>query len=105
MNDGLQEGLQLKEEGIARAVASRKENFRKAQFMAIQLAPIKGELTTDDVKLVYEEQGGNWIVDIGPAAGAIFRNREVWEPVGYEPSSSPKNHARINYKWKLKNGN
>jgi hypothetical protein len=39
---------------------------------------------------------------LGNAAGSIFADREMWEPVGWRPSTRPSNHGRPIRVWRLR---
>ena len=88
-----------KEAGIRDAASARAElvaHARKlAKAFAIQCVASR-EITIDDVQILVGD------ADLGPAAGAVFRNGE-WEFSGRWMKSARKgNHHRMIRVWRLK---
>jgi hypothetical protein len=85
-------GEQLKLEGIERAAAVRQRELQQARDYAEYIAKVSGHVTADDVARVF---------DLGPAAGALFRDRRFKWTGEWVQSSRPRNHTRLLRVWKL----
>lgn len=87
----------LKREGMQRAANKRRENLEMARDYARLCARKYGTVHADIV--------GRWTVrrgiDLGPAAGSLFKGKE-WEWTGeWVKSSRTTNHGRMLRLWRL----
>lgn len=94
------EGLRQKEKGMALAADNRAGHLSIARSIAVRLAAQSPSRTVcaDDVQRELIELG----IDLGPAAGSIFRGREwAWDGQ-WKKSARVSNHARMLRVWRLK---
>lgn len=92
-------GEQLKEQGIDRAVSVRQAEVAMARQIAVDmaLASPNRRITADHVQSVLKRRG----IDLGNAAGAIFKGKN-WRWTGEcVQSSRVSNHSRILRVWEL----
>ena len=94
----LAKSTRLKREGMQRATNKRRENLEMARDYARLYARKHGTIHADIV--------GRWAVrrgiDLGPAAGSLFKGKE-WEWTGeWVKSSRTTNHGRMLRVWRLK---
>jgi hypothetical protein len=94
MNDyDLQRAIRLKNAGIERAAGNRAELLSEARRYAISIAKLKGTVTADDI--------GRAGFELGPAAGAVFKDPRFKWTGEFRKSAKVKNHARLLRVWKL----
>jgi hypothetical protein len=97
----LPKGLIRKEVGIERASSIREEALEYAKAIAYEIAMgrVSRECTIDDVQRVLMPEN----IKLGMAAGAVFRDKGVWEFTGrYAKSPRVSNHARHNKIWRVR---
>ena len=93
-------GLQLKEEGMKKAADGRPFLLEVARDTAWMIAIERGEVTSDDVAEMMEDNGYFWS-DLGNARGSVFVGKE-WKFTGrYKKSTRPSAHARDIKIWEL----
>ena len=93
---------QAKETGMQRAVDGDGGDLSIARSIAVQLARKHGETNSDAVGEVLEREHG--IKSLGPAAGALFKERH-WVFTGQRIASSRvSNHGRELKVWRLRTG-
>lgn len=91
--------LQAKEEGIDRATHGREESLQIGKDIARKIA-LQGDGTchADLVQKELIEMG----IDLGPAAGALFKGKE-WEFTGkWVTGQRVHNHGHVLRIWRLK---
>lgn len=94
-------GKARRDAGMEQAASHRKEALIAAKAIARSIAHIHGSVSADEV--IDELEKLNLSAgELGPAAGSIFKDKSVWEMVGWEPSKRASNHARYIRRWKLK---
>lgn len=91
------------EQGIDAAKQARAELFILACDIAERIARERGEVTMDDVQARLIELGHH-PRDLGPAAGAIFRNPKKWGFVRMTKSKRVSNHGSDLRVWRLREG-
>lgn len=91
-------GENLKTEGMELAANARAIALNIARSTAVQIARnTDGTCTADQVQKIMVEQG----INLGPAAGSIFKGKE-WKWTGrFIKSKRTNNHARILWIWEL----
>lgn len=95
----LNPGKNAKDVGLARACLANLENLLEARRYAKLFAEGHPEktCTADDVQKVLQARG----IDLGPAAGAIFREK-CWQWTGrFVQSERISNHTRLLRVWRL----
>lgn len=100
----MEAGLRQRDDGIGYAAGkkSRRDLVQLAIYAAIDVGQRQAEVTMDDVLQELERRGVDHS-NLGPAAGSVFRNRDVWLFTGqWRKSARVSNHARVNRVWTLK---
>jgi len=91
-------GEQGKREGLDRVSRNASEWLTHVRGWAKAVARRKGEVSSDDLRLLADTYG------VHPhhqnAWGAVFRGDE-WEPAGFKKSTYKTNHARRITVWRL----
>ncbi len=91
-------GLQAKEEGMALAAENRKRLLTVARAIARGIGLVRREVTMDMVSR--EMLKRNLPIDLGPAAGSVFKT-DQWEWTGrYTKSHRITNHGRMIRIWR-----
>lgn len=98
----LTESQQAKEEGMRVAAENRSDALDLARAVAAKLGRTQRFVSADDVARAYEAQYGvPMAVELGPAAGSIFKGRH-WVFTGRRVQSTRlKNHARELKVWEF----
>ena len=92
------ESAARKREGMAVAAAARPCDLEIARNIARSHAELHGTVTADDVGRKLQLSG----IDLGPAAGSIFKTAE-WVFTGdFKKSARKTNHSRLLRVWRLK---
>ena len=93
----LEEAKRLKDKGKALAASRREGDLRIAQDLAKLLAVRYKTVSADDVQRQLAKRG----IDLGNAAGSIFKPKADWEWTGdWVQSTRKSNHARYIRVWK-----
>lgn len=96
----LERGAESRDVGMARAALAHLPELLEARKLAKQIALRSPDMTcdADQVQKICIEQG----IDLGPAAGSLFREK-CWEWTGhFVKSGRIKNHTRLLRVWRLK---
>lgn len=94
------EAERRKQAGMAQAAAARADLLRQAQEIAVQVAAVQGEVTSDDVALRMEQVGLDYEA-LGNAAGSVFRGRFEWTG-RVTQSCRVSTHGRVIRVWRVK---
>ena len=84
---------ELKEAGMEKVALNNEEFLDTIRKFASRYATEHGSVTTDDLHKyadafgVYPKHHNAW--------GAVFAQKHLWTPIGYQPSERPESHARI----------
>ena len=89
----------LKQMGMESCARNYRDQLLKAQKIAVEIARVRGTVTSDDVREEAERRGlclsfcKNWV-------GSIFRGRG-WVKDGFTTSRHQAGHGRVIAVWKL----
>lgn len=104
--EGLQAGMELKEEGMDQAAAPNQEWLEWARGVAFDLVFEKGkregdwEIFIDEVRAIVEDEG--YFPTVPQAWGSIWRNGMYEQTGEWRRSAHPANHAHSYPVWQLK---
>jgi hypothetical protein len=96
----LKQGEALKKQGMTRAEHRRKTELEYGKFIARKIALEDPNRTcdADRVQMILIDQG----IDLGNAAGMLFREKGEWQWTGeFMKSARKTNHARLLRIWRL----
>lgn len=97
LHDGLLEGIQRADYGIATVSRHYPEWLAKARKHAVEIAQAEGRVSSDDIHEICPMPEGAH----PNLMGAVFRNINLYL-AGYKRSTRPSAHGRVIrvYKWK-----
>jgi hypothetical protein len=90
-----------RDDGMREAAQARREALQFARDLAEVMAGTRGEISADDVQSRMVELGFP-VSYLRNAAGSIFKDRRIWESVGWKASTRKGRKASAIRLWRLR---